>query len=76
MIETVHQAPWCAELYQARAAAEYARAQVAAVSALAAAVDRCRDLVAVVDDQQKILVSICLSEVKSPAVKSRGTLSV
>lgn len=56
MVETLGSAAWCAEVLQARAAAASVRAQIGAVSALASAVDRCRDLVAVTDDQQKILV--------------------
>ncbi|XP_073953426.1 phosphodiesterase 8 isoform X2 [Choristoneura fumiferana] len=57
MVETVGATAWCAEIVQARAAAATARAQVAAVAALAAASDRCRDLVAITDDQQRILVT-------------------
>ncbi|XP_072942317.1 high affinity cAMP-specific and IBMX-insensitive 3',5'-cyclic phosphodiesterase 8 isoform X2 [Epargyreus clarus] len=57
MVETLGAAAWCAEVLQARAAAATARAQVAAVAALAAAADRCRDLVAVSDDQQRILLT-------------------
>lgn len=57
MVETVGATAWCAEILQARAAAANARAQIAAVAALAAASDRCRDLVAITDDQQRILVS-------------------
>ncbi|CAK1584706.1 unnamed protein product [Parnassius mnemosyne] len=55
MVETVGATAWCAEILQARAAAASARAQVGAVAALSAAADRCRDLVAVTDDQQRIL---------------------
>lgn len=58
MVETLGATAWCAEVLQARAAATAARAQIAAVAALAAATDRCRDLVVVTDDQQKTLVSI------------------
>lgn len=58
MVETVSATAWCAEVLQARAAGATARTQIAAVAALAAAVDRCRDLVAVTDDQQRVLVSI------------------
>lgn len=57
MVETLSATAWCAELLQARSAAACARAQVGAVAALSAAADRCRDLVAVTDDQQRILVS-------------------
>ncbi|KPJ09594.1 High affinity cAMP-specific and IBMX-insensitive 3',5'-cyclic phosphodiesterase 8A [Papilio machaon] len=57
MVETVGATAWCGEILQARAAAATARAQVAAVAALAAAADRCRDLVAVTDDQQRILLT-------------------
>lgn len=56
MVETLGATAWCAEMLQARAAAAATRAQIAAVAALAAATDRCRDLVAVTDDQQRILV--------------------
>lgn len=58
MVETLSASAWCAEMLQARAASATARAQIGAVAALAAAADRCRDLVAVTDDQQRILVSI------------------
>ncbi|XP_028167540.1 high affinity cAMP-specific and IBMX-insensitive 3',5'-cyclic phosphodiesterase 8 isoform X3 [Ostrinia furnacalis] len=57
MVETVGATAWCAEMLQARASATAARAQIAAVAALAAATDRCRDLVAVTDDQQRILLT-------------------
>ncbi|XP_063626705.1 high affinity cAMP-specific and IBMX-insensitive 3',5'-cyclic phosphodiesterase 8 isoform X2 [Cydia splendana] len=57
MVETVGATAWCAEVLQARAAAAAARSQIAAIAALAAAADRCRDLVAVTDDQQRILVT-------------------
>ncbi|XP_026743081.1 high affinity cAMP-specific and IBMX-insensitive 3',5'-cyclic phosphodiesterase 8 isoform X3 [Trichoplusia ni] len=57
MVETLSATAWCAEVLQCRAAGASARAQVAAVAALAAAVDRCRDLVAVTDDQQRILLA-------------------
>lgn len=57
MVETVSGTAWCAEVLQSRAAGATSRAHVAAVAALAAAADRCRDLVAVTDDQQRILVS-------------------
>ncbi|KAJ2948294.1 hypothetical protein O0L34_g7531 [Tuta absoluta] len=57
MVETVGATAWCAEILQARAAGAAARAQIAAVAALAAAVDRCRDIVAVTDDQQRILLT-------------------
>ncbi|XP_026320938.1 high affinity cAMP-specific and IBMX-insensitive 3',5'-cyclic phosphodiesterase 8 [Hyposmocoma kahamanoa] len=57
MVETVGSTAWCAEILQARAAGATARTQIAAVAALAAAIDRCRDLVAVTDDQQRILLS-------------------
>ncbi|XP_068620562.1 high affinity cAMP-specific and IBMX-insensitive 3',5'-cyclic phosphodiesterase 8 [Battus philenor] len=57
MVETVGGTAWCGEILQARAAAATARAQVGAVAALAAATDRCRDLVAVTDDQQRILLT-------------------
>lgn len=57
MVETLGSTAWCAEVLQARSAAASARAQVAAVTALAAAADRCRDLIAVTDDQQRVLVS-------------------
>lgn len=60
MVETVGSTAWCGEILQARAAAATSRAQVAAVAALAAAADRCRDLVAVTDDQQRILVSVTM----------------
>ncbi|XP_048483687.1 high affinity cAMP-specific and IBMX-insensitive 3',5'-cyclic phosphodiesterase 8 isoform X4 [Plutella xylostella] len=56
MVETVGAVAWCAEILQARAAAAAARAQLGAVAALAAAVDRCKDLVAITDDQQRILL--------------------
>ncbi|KAG6457947.1 hypothetical protein O3G_MSEX010565 [Manduca sexta] len=42
---------------RARAAAATTRAQIAATAALAAAADRCRDLVAITDDQQRILLT-------------------
>lgn len=58
MVETLSAVAWCAEVLQARALAATTRAQVAAMAALAAATDRCRDLIAVTDDQQRILVSI------------------
>lgn len=58
MVETIGTVAWCAEILQARSAAATSRAQVAAMAALAAATDRCRDLVAITDDQQRILVSI------------------
>lgn len=58
MVETVSAIPWCAEILQARAAAAAVRSQIAAIAALAAAADRCRDLVAVTDDQQRILVNL------------------
>ncbi|XP_045527447.1 high affinity cAMP-specific and IBMX-insensitive 3',5'-cyclic phosphodiesterase 8 isoform X6 [Pieris brassicae] len=57
MVETLGSTAWCAEVLQARSAAASARAQVAAVTALAAAADRCRDLVAVTDDQQRVLLT-------------------
>ncbi|XP_038211165.1 high affinity cAMP-specific and IBMX-insensitive 3',5'-cyclic phosphodiesterase 8-like isoform X1 [Zerene cesonia] len=57
MVETLGSTAWCAEVLQARSAAATARAQVAAVTALAAAADRCRDLVAVTDDQQRVLLT-------------------
>ncbi|CAH0713221.1 unnamed protein product, partial [Brenthis ino] len=57
MVETLGATAWCGEMLQARAAAASARAQVGAVAALAAAMDRCRDLVAVTDDQQRILLT-------------------
>lgn len=57
MVETLGATAWCAEILQARAAAASMRAQVGAVAALAAAADRCRDLIAITDDQQRILVS-------------------
>ncbi|CAG9795610.1 unnamed protein product, partial [Diatraea saccharalis] len=57
MVETVGATAWCAEILQARTAATTARAQLAAVAAIAAAVDRCRDLVAITDDTQRILLT-------------------
>ncbi|XP_032519458.2 high affinity cAMP-specific and IBMX-insensitive 3',5'-cyclic phosphodiesterase 8 isoform X2 [Danaus plexippus] len=57
MVETLSASAWCAEMLQARAASATARAQIGAVAALAAAADRCRDLVAVTDDQQRILLT-------------------
>ncbi|CAH2042544.1 unnamed protein product, partial [Iphiclides podalirius] len=57
MVETLGATAWCAEILQARAAAASARAQIGAVAALAAATDRCRDLVAVTDDQQRVLLT-------------------
>ncbi|KAM3963246.1 phosphodiesterase 8 [Aphomia sociella] len=57
MVETLSATAWCAEMLQARAAAATARAQIGAVAALAAAADRSRDLVAVTDDQQRILLT-------------------
>ncbi|KAG6457948.1 hypothetical protein O3G_MSEX010565 [Manduca sexta] len=57
MVETVGTTAWCAEVLQARAAAATTRAQIAATAALAAAADRCRDLVAITDDQQRILLT-------------------
>ncbi|XP_034835239.1 high affinity cAMP-specific and IBMX-insensitive 3',5'-cyclic phosphodiesterase 8 isoform X4 [Maniola hyperantus] len=57
MVETLGATAWCAEILQARAAAASARAQIGAVAALSAAADRCRDLVAVTDDQQRILLT-------------------
>lgn len=57
MVETVGPAAWCAEILQARAAAASVRGHIGAVACLAAAVDRCRDLVAITDDQQRILVT-------------------
>lgn len=57
MVETAGQTAWCAELYQARTAAESARAQMGAVAALVAAADRSRDLIAITDDQQRILMA-------------------
>ncbi|CAB3231765.1 unnamed protein product [Arctia plantaginis] len=57
MVETISGTAWCAEVLQSRAAGATSRAQVAAVAALAAAADRCRDLVAVTDDQQRILLA-------------------
>ncbi|XP_075981026.1 phosphodiesterase 8 isoform X2 [Anticarsia gemmatalis] len=57
MVETMSATAWCAEVLQCRAAGATARAHVAAVAALAAAADRCRDLVAVTDDQQRILLA-------------------
>ncbi|XP_049876800.1 high affinity cAMP-specific and IBMX-insensitive 3',5'-cyclic phosphodiesterase 8 isoform X2 [Pectinophora gossypiella] len=57
MVETVGTTAWCAEVLQARAAGASARAQVGAVAALAAAADRCRDLVVVTDDQQRVLLT-------------------
>ncbi|CAG9563873.1 unnamed protein product [Danaus chrysippus] len=57
MVETLGASAWCAEMLQARAASATARAQIGAVAALAAAADRCRDLVAVTDDQQRILLT-------------------
>ncbi|KAH9633114.1 hypothetical protein HF086_006779 [Spodoptera exigua] len=46
MVETLSATAWCAEVLQSRAAGSAARAQIAAVAALAAAADRCRDLIA------------------------------
>nr|XP_026490797.1 high affinity cAMP-specific and IBMX-insensitive 3',5'-cyclic phosphodiesterase 8 isoform X2 [Vanessa tameamea] len=57
MVETLGATAWCAEMLQARAAAATTRAHVGAVAALTAATDRCRDLVAVTDDQQRILLT-------------------
>lgn len=57
MVETLSATAWCAEVLQSRAMGASTRAHVAAVAALAAAADRCRDLVAVTDDHQRILVS-------------------
>ncbi|CAH0401374.1 unnamed protein product [Chilo suppressalis] len=57
MVETVGATAWCAEMLQARTAATSARAHLAAIAALAAAADRCRDLVAVTDDTQRILLT-------------------
>ncbi|KAL4705560.1 hypothetical protein ACJJTC_006888 [Scirpophaga incertulas] len=57
MVETVGATAWCAEMLQARTAASTARAHIAAVAVLAAAADRCRDLVAVTDDQQRVLMA-------------------
>ncbi|XP_031765700.2 high affinity cAMP-specific and IBMX-insensitive 3',5'-cyclic phosphodiesterase 8 isoform X2 [Galleria mellonella] len=57
MVETLGATAWCAEMLQARSAATAARAQIGAVAALAAAADRSRDLVAVTDDQQRILLT-------------------
>ncbi|XP_052743895.1 high affinity cAMP-specific and IBMX-insensitive 3',5'-cyclic phosphodiesterase 8-like [Bicyclus anynana] len=57
MVETLGATAWCAEMLQARTAAATARSQVGAVAALSAAADRCRDLVAVTDDQQRILLT-------------------
>ncbi|XP_050682400.1 high affinity cAMP-specific and IBMX-insensitive 3',5'-cyclic phosphodiesterase 8 isoform X1 [Leptidea sinapis] len=57
MVETLGSTAWCAEVLQARAAAASARASIAAVTALAVATDRCRDLVAVTDDQQRVLLT-------------------
>ncbi|XP_022816736.1 high affinity cAMP-specific and IBMX-insensitive 3',5'-cyclic phosphodiesterase 8, partial [Spodoptera litura] len=57
MVETLSATAWCAEVLQSRAAGSAARAQIAAVAALAAAADRCRDLIAVTDEQQKILLA-------------------
>ncbi|GBP64444.1 High affinity cAMP-specific and IBMX-insensitive 3',5'-cyclic phosphodiesterase 8 [Eumeta japonica] len=57
MVETVSAPAWCGEVIQARAANATARAHLAAVAALAAAADRCRDLVAVTDDQQRVLMA-------------------
>ncbi|XP_045778024.1 high affinity cAMP-specific and IBMX-insensitive 3',5'-cyclic phosphodiesterase 8 isoform X2 [Maniola jurtina] len=57
MVETLGATAWCGEILQARAAGASARAQIGAVAALAAAADRCRDLVAVTDDQQRILLT-------------------
>ncbi|KAJ8717338.1 hypothetical protein PYW08_005737 [Mythimna loreyi] len=57
MVETLSATAWCAEVLQSRAAGASMRAHVAAVAALAAAADRCRDLVAVTDDQQRILLA-------------------
>lgn len=57
MVETLSVTAWCGEVLQSRAAGASMRAHVSAVAALAAAVDRCRDMVAVTDDQQRILVS-------------------
>lgn len=56
MVETVSVTAWSAEVLQSRAACASTRAHVGAVAALAAAADRCRDLVAVTDDQQRILL--------------------
>ncbi|XP_060805389.1 high affinity cAMP-specific and IBMX-insensitive 3',5'-cyclic phosphodiesterase 8 isoform X3 [Amyelois transitella] len=57
MVETLGATAWCGEMLQARAAAASARAQISAIAALAAATDRSRDLVAVTDDQQRILLT-------------------
>nr|XP_049701183.1 high affinity cAMP-specific and IBMX-insensitive 3',5'-cyclic phosphodiesterase 8 isoform X3 [Helicoverpa armigera] len=57
MVETLSATAWCAEVLQARAAGASVRSQIAAVAALAAAADRCRDLVAITDDQQRILLA-------------------
>ncbi|XP_041984871.1 high affinity cAMP-specific and IBMX-insensitive 3',5'-cyclic phosphodiesterase 8 isoform X2 [Aricia agestis] len=57
MVETLGATAWCGEVLQARAAAAAARALAGAVAALTAVADRCRDLVAVTDDQQKILMT-------------------
>ncbi|XP_028044235.1 high affinity cAMP-specific and IBMX-insensitive 3',5'-cyclic phosphodiesterase 8 isoform X1 [Bombyx mandarina] len=57
MVETVNTTAWCAEVLQARSSAACSRAQIAATAALAAAADRCRDLVAITDDQQRILLT-------------------
>ncbi|XP_053614513.1 high affinity cAMP-specific and IBMX-insensitive 3',5'-cyclic phosphodiesterase 8 isoform X3 [Plodia interpunctella] len=57
MVETLGAVAWCGEILQARAAAATARAQISAIAALAAVADRSRDLVAVTDDQQRILLT-------------------